>query len=81
MFTLTQQEDRLCLIDPDNPSIKPIYVDFNAPTLNYRRHQGGSEAIVKAIKDFPGVNVSVSGNNIIKRKNINIGMANPTIYI
>jgi len=49
MFTLTQQEDRLCLIDPDNPSIKPIYVDFNAPTLNYRRHQGGSEAIVKAI--------------------------------
>lgn len=33
------------------------------------------EAIVKAIKDFPGVNVSVSGNNIIKRKNINLGMA------
>ena len=33
------------------------------------------EAIVKAIKDFPGVNVSVSGNNIIKRKNINVGMA------
>lgn len=33
------------------------------------------EAIIKAIKDFPMVNVSVSGNNIIKRKNINIGMA------
>ncbi len=33
------------------------------------------EAIVKAIKDFPGVNVSVDGNNIIKRKNINLGMA------
>lgn len=33
------------------------------------------EAIVRAIKDFPGVNISVSGNNIIKRKNINIGMA------
>ncbi|MCB9225203.1 MAG: dihydrolipoamide acetyltransferase family protein [Crocinitomicaceae bacterium] len=33
------------------------------------------EAIVKAIKDFPGVNISVSGNNIIKRKDINIGMA------
>ena len=33
------------------------------------------EAIVKAIKDFPMVNVSVSGNQIIKRKNINIGMA------
>lgn len=33
------------------------------------------EAVVKAIKDFPGVNVSVSGDNIIKRKNINLGMA------
>ncbi len=33
------------------------------------------EAIVKAIKDFPGINISVSGNNIIKRKDINIGMA------
>lgn len=33
------------------------------------------EAIVKAIKDFPLINVSVSGNNIIKRKDINIGMA------
>lgn len=33
------------------------------------------EAIVKAIKDFPMVNISVSGGNIIKRKNINIGMA------
>lgn len=33
------------------------------------------EAVVKAIKDFPMVNVSVSGTNIIKRKDINIGMA------
>ena len=33
------------------------------------------EAIVKAIKDFPMVNVSVSGSTIIKRKDINIGMA------
>ncbi|MCH2230215.1 MAG: 2-oxo acid dehydrogenase subunit E2 [Crocinitomicaceae bacterium] len=33
------------------------------------------EAIVKAIKDFPMVNVSISGNQIIKRNNINIGMA------
>jgi len=33
------------------------------------------EAIVKAIKDYPMVNVSVSGNSIIKRKDINIGMA------
>ena len=33
------------------------------------------EAIVKAIKDFPMVNISVDGDKIIKRKNINIGMA------
>jgi 2-oxoglutarate dehydrogenase E2 component (dihydrolipoamide succinyltransferase) len=33
------------------------------------------EAIVKAIKDFPMINVAVNGNQIIKRKNINIGMA------
>jgi len=33
------------------------------------------EAIVKAIKDFPMVNISVDEDKIIKRKNINIGMA------
>ena len=33
------------------------------------------EAVVKAIKDFPMVNVSISGTTIIKRKDINIGMA------
>lgn len=33
------------------------------------------EAIVKAIKDFPMVNVSVDGDRIIKRKHINMGMA------
>lgn len=33
------------------------------------------EAVAKAIKDFPMINVSVDGNSIIKRKNINIGMA------
>ncbi len=33
------------------------------------------EAIVKAIKDMPMVNVSTDGTNIIKRKHINIGMA------
>jgi 2-oxoglutarate dehydrogenase E2 component (dihydrolipoamide succinyltransferase) len=33
------------------------------------------EAVAKAIKDFPMINVSVSGTNIIKRKDINIGMA------
>lgn len=33
------------------------------------------EAVVKAIKDFPGVNVAVSGTTIIKRRDINLGMA------
>ena len=33
------------------------------------------EAISKALKDFPMINVSVDGNKIIKRKHINIGMA------
>ena len=33
------------------------------------------KAIVKAIQDFPAINVSVDGDKIIKRKNINIGMA------
>ncbi len=32
-------------------------------------------AIAKAIKDFPMINVSVDGDKIIKKKNINIGMA------
>lgn len=33
------------------------------------------EAIVKAIKDFPLINISVDGNNIVRRKAINVGMA------
>lgn len=33
------------------------------------------EAVVRAIKDFPMINVSVDGSKIIVRKNINIGMA------
>lgn len=32
-------------------------------------------AVVKAIQDFPMINVSVNGENIVKKKNINIGMA------
>ena len=33
------------------------------------------EAVVRAIKDFPGVNASVDGHQVILRKDINIGMA------
>ncbi len=33
------------------------------------------EAVAKALKDFPMLNISVDGDKIIKRKNINLGMA------
>nr|WP_274475341.1 dihydrolipoamide acetyltransferase family protein [Mangrovimonas aestuarii] len=33
------------------------------------------EAVAKAIQDFPNINASVDGNNIIVKENINIGMA------
>ncbi|NRD21637.1 2-oxo acid dehydrogenase subunit E2 [Winogradskyella litoriviva] len=33
------------------------------------------EAVAKAVKDFPNINASVDGNNIIVKKDINIGMA------
>ncbi len=33
------------------------------------------EAVARALKDFPGMNISVDGDFIIKRKNINLGMA------
>ncbi|MDW3195564.1 MAG: dihydrolipoamide acetyltransferase family protein [Cytophagales bacterium] len=33
------------------------------------------EAVVKAIKDYPMINVQVDGNNIVKKSAINIGMA------
>ncbi|MEY4593924.1 MAG: hypothetical protein RIQ47_334 [Bacteroidota bacterium] len=33
------------------------------------------EAVCKAIKDFPMINISIDGNKIIVKRNINIGMA------
>ena len=33
------------------------------------------EAVARAIKDFPGVNVSIDGTKIIYRRDINVGMA------
>ncbi|MCC9167183.1 dihydrolipoamide acetyltransferase family protein [Pontibacter harenae] len=49
----------------------------------YKKREGESltftplfiDAIAKAIKDYPMINVSVEGNNIIRHKDINIGMA------
>ena len=33
------------------------------------------DAVAKALYEFPMINISVEGNNIIRKKNINIGMA------
>lgn len=33
------------------------------------------QAVAKAIRDFPMINISVEGNNLIRKNNINIGMA------
>src|SRR5699024_4926966 len=33
------------------------------------------EAVVKAIKDFPMINIQVDGTRIVKKRDINIGMA------
>ncbi|WP_411895406.1 dihydrolipoamide acetyltransferase family protein [Winogradskyella sp. A2] len=33
------------------------------------------EAVAKALRDFPMLNISVQGDSIIKKKNINLGMA------
>ncbi|GAA4106006.1 dihydrolipoamide acetyltransferase family protein [Aquimarina addita] len=33
------------------------------------------EAVAKAIKDFPMINISIAGDTVIKKKNINLGMA------
>lgn len=33
------------------------------------------EAVAKAIRDFPMINISIQGDNIVKKKHINLGMA------
>lgn len=50
---------------------------------NFKKREGENitftpifiEAIAKAIKDFPMINISIDGDKIIRKKNINIGMA------
>ncbi|MEM9388928.1 MAG: dihydrolipoamide acetyltransferase family protein, partial [Bacteroidota bacterium] len=49
----------------------------------FKQREGGNltftpifiEAVTKAIKDYPMINIQVDGDNIIKKKDINIGMA------
>ncbi len=55
----------------------------NKVKVEFEKRQGESitftpifiEAIVKSIKDFPMINIQVDGDRIIKKKDINIGMA------
>ena len=55
----------------------------NKVKANFKKREGQNitftpiiiEAIVKAVKDFPMINVSVEGTNIHVHRNINIGMA------
>lgn len=52
-------KDKFLAAEGQKLTLTPIFIDATA----------------KALRELPMVNVSVDGNNIIKRKNINIGMA------
>jgi 2-oxoglutarate dehydrogenase E2 component (dihydrolipoamide succinyltransferase) len=54
-------------------SIKGSFKQKTGETLTYTPIF--IEAIAKAIADFPMINISVEGNNIIKKNEINVGMA------
>jgi 2-oxoglutarate dehydrogenase E2 component (dihydrolipoamide succinyltransferase) len=52
-------KDKFLAAEGQKLTLTPIFID----------------AVAKALYDFPMVNISVEGDNIIKKKNINIGMA------
>ena len=52
-------KDKFLATEGQKLTLTPIFID----------------AAARALYEFPMVNISVDGNNIIKRKNINIGMA------
>jgi 2-oxoglutarate dehydrogenase E2 component (dihydrolipoamide succinyltransferase) len=53
------QKDRFLASEGQKLTLTPIFID----------------AVARALYEFPMINISVDGNNIIKKKNINIGMA------
>lgn len=53
--------------------MKNIFMDRDGQVLTYTPII--MEAVVKAIKDYPMINIQVDGNKIIKKKNIHLGMA------
>jgi 2-oxoglutarate dehydrogenase E2 component (dihydrolipoamide succinyltransferase) len=52
-------KERFLAIEGQKLTLMPIFVD----------------AVAKALYEFPMINISVDGDNIIRKKNINIGMA------
>jgi 2-oxoglutarate dehydrogenase E2 component (dihydrolipoamide succinyltransferase) len=52
-------KDKFLATEGQKLTLTPIFID----------------AAARALHDFPMINISVEGNNIIKKKNINIGMA------
>jgi len=55
----TANKERFLAAEGQKLTLTPIFIDV----------------IARALYDFPMINISVEGTNIIKRKNINIGMA------
>ncbi len=53
--------------------MKHVFMEKHGTTLTYTPIM--IEAVVKAIKDYPMINIQLHGDNIIKKKAINIGMA------
>lgn len=63
--------------------VTPLVLWRNKIKGEYHKREGEAltytpmfiEAVVRAIKDYPMINISVEGDKIVKRKAINIGMA------
>jgi 2-oxoglutarate dehydrogenase E2 component (dihydrolipoamide succinyltransferase) len=63
--------------------VTPIVLWRNKVKADYLKREGENltytpiliEAVARAIKDFPMINISVDGDNIIKKRDINIGVA------
>lgn len=53
--------------------MKPVFMEQNGQALTYTPIM--IEATAKALKDYPMLNIQVDGAKIIKKKNINIGLA------
>jgi 2-oxoglutarate dehydrogenase E2 component (dihydrolipoamide succinyltransferase) len=63
--------------------VTPLVIWRNKVKEDFKKREGVNitympvfiEAVAQALKAFPGINASVDGDNIILRKNINVGIA------